>query len=41
MGNRTWMNENHIDISDEVEDEIKSFEDNGQTVVLVAANGKD
>lgn len=31
--------ENNIDVTQEVEDEIVTFESNGQTVVLVAING--
>ena len=34
------MRDNHIDISSpQVEEEIVSYEENGQTVVLVAVNG--
>ncbi|XP_019862991.1 PREDICTED: copper-transporting ATPase 1-like [Amphimedon queenslandica] len=40
IGNRSWMRDNHIDISSpQVEEEIVSYEENGQTVVLVAVNG--
>ena len=39
VGNRVWMKENHIDVSDAVNDEMTTYEEHGQTVVLVAVNG--
>jgi Cu+-exporting ATPase len=40
IGNRRWMNDNNVDLSSEIiEEEIRSHEDDGQTVVLVAING--
>ena len=40
VGNRLWMNDNNIELTDSVENEIQSYEENGQTVVLVAINGE-
>ena len=40
VGNRLWMNDNNIELTDGVENEIQSYEENGQTVVLVAINGE-
>ena len=33
------MRENHIGVSDSVEEKIQEYEEQGQTVVLVAVNG--
>ena len=34
------MQENEVPIPDEVEDHLRKFENSGQTVVMVAINGK-
>ena len=40
IGNRGWMQENQIAISSEVESRVSSYEEHGQTVVLVAIDGQ-
>lgn len=34
------MEENEVSVPDEVENHLRKFEDGGQTVVMVAINGK-
>ena len=41
IGNRQWMSRNNITYVDaEVEETLKMFEERGNTVVLVAVDGK-
>ena len=40
VGNRLWMSDNNIELTDSIENEIQSYEEHGQTVVLVAINGE-
>ena len=39
IGNREWMATNGVCVSDQVDHEIKNFEEQGKTVILVAADG--
>ncbi len=40
IGNREWMAQNRLNVEQVVEDKIKGFEEKGNTVVLVAVDGK-
>lgn len=40
MGNREWMSLNGVAMPGEVEQQIRNFEEHGQTVVLAAVDGR-
>ena len=40
IGNREWMSQNGLRVEQLMEDKIKEFEEKGNTVILVAVDGK-
>ena len=40
LGNRVWMSQNGVQVGGAVEQQIRSFEEAGQTVVLASVDGK-
>ena len=40
LGNRVWMSQNGVEVGGAVEQQIQSFEEAGQTVVLASVDGK-
>lgn len=40
IGNRGWMKENQIAVSEDIERRVHSYEERGQTVVLVTIDGQ-
>jgi len=40
LGNREWMSLNGVTMPGEIEQQIRNFEEHGQTVVLAAVDGR-
>lgn len=41
IGNRDWMQQNGLEVTDEMEDAMQEHEEKGHTAVLVGIDGKD
>ena len=41
IGNREWMSLNGVGVTREMEEQLQSFEEHGQTVVLTAVDGEN
>ena len=40
IGNRDWMQQNGLEVTDEMEEAMQEHEEKGHTAVLVGINGK-
>ena len=40
IGNRDWMQQNGLEVTDEMEEAMEEHEEKGHTAVLVGINGK-
>lgn len=40
IGNREWMVQNGLEVTPEMEEQLQSYEQRGQTVVLVTVDGR-
>lgn len=41
IGNRDWMQQNGLEVTDEMEDAMQEHEEKGHTAVLVGIDGKN
>lgn len=41
IGNREWMQQNGLEVTDEMEDAMQEHEEKGHTAVLISINGKN